>query len=330
MSAATLRRADKTNKPPLTVDIWEAAHAGLGCGQSPHRFSRDDINVERKRPTPTPRNVTQDDINSPRLQHSSQPWSSPKGAGAAKQIGSDSWGDLDNACTIDMRKHATRKNLVLKNERAPDDDIFDDMASEIDDDMRAFGNLSADDFEYGCVMAAMEEVLNLPQQYTGVLENTHSNGDCEEGCPIFDDGDEFEDTLEEQRLVDCIIDGEDEDQRSNGSNSDSSTGSGGIRVIRQDDDDDEDVDDDMFVDDRAPPLNEKATVTDEVGKIRQYLVDCVGAVNVEKVCSLLRVVEISDDDDALLAEMESIVGVEGLHLLDAFINVISLEDELVE
>jgi hypothetical protein len=42
----------------------------------------------------------------------------------------------------------------------------------------------------------------------------------------------------------------------------------------------------------------------------------------------MKVVETSEDDDAILVEMESIVGVEGLHLIDAFINLIALEDEI--
>ncbi|CAE7817304.1 unnamed protein product [Symbiodinium microadriaticum] len=324
--------------PKLTVDILESRVGNTGDTRSPMRFSLDDINLERKRNTPVGAVTgTQDDINSPRFHSGPRQWDSPSNMDMAEGNVrfDDCVNDLDNARTIDMRKHASRKKKTKKEKDDDNGNIYD-VDIEIDDDVGAVQNMAIDDYEYGSVLAAMEEVLKLPQKYSGDIicsdiDDWSGEGTC---GPVFEDGDEFEETAQDRMFVDCVIDGEDgheSDASSGESSSDSVSGCSHPSDYRDGSGSKDNEDDELLNNDGDGPLQEdKDAVTARVDNLRQYLESCVGPVNFVKAYSLLRVVESSDDDDALLHEMESIVGVEGLFLMDSFIKLISLEDEIID
>jgi hypothetical protein len=61
--------------------------------------------------------------------------------------------------------------------------------------------------------------------------------------------------------------------------------------------------------------------------LREYLENSLGTDRFIKVYRLLKSVGPKDDDDELLKSMESVVGVEGLHFMDAFFQLIHIEDK---
>lgn len=60
--------------------------------------------------------------------------------------------------------------------------------------------------------------------------------------------------------------------------------------------------------------------------LREYLEDSLGLDRFTKAYRLLKSIGPRDDDDSLLNNMEEIVGVEGLEYMDAFIQLITIED----
>jgi hypothetical protein len=243
--------------------------------------------------------------------------------------------NLDDANTLDMRRHVAKKRKAER--RAYD------VENEIDGEVvGGFGTMSIDDYEFGSMIAAMEEVMNLPQgQYTGMIFTKEGVGDADMDGLRFNDGDEFDESEQDRVLVDCVIDGEDEQEEneaeegdfggladSSDSESDSESDSGSGSSDSEEGSDTQEGDANAAVevgevcDEEEDPANKRAD------KIRSYLQRVIGPINFERAYSLMKVVETSEDDDAILVEMESIVGVEGLHLIDAFINLIALEDEI--
>lgn len=73
-------------------------------------------------------------------------------------------------------------------------------------------------------------------------------------------------------------------------------------------------------------IDEDHSPASRMEALREYLEDALGVDKFIKAYRLLKAVDPKDDDDALLASMEAIVGVDGLHYMDAFIQLITIED----
>lgn len=311
-------------KPQLVVDIIGSDTVKTGAVGSPIRFSADDIDLDRRRtPVAGRRNITQDDINSPRNVGRSQKWDSPNSPGNvfAASI------NLDDANTLDLRRQVVQK----RNSQHRAYNVETEIDGEVIGSLRT---MSIDDFEYGSMIAAMEEVMNLPQQTCMLITKEDMSFDGIDDLR-FNDDDEFDESEQDRVLVDCVINDEDRPEEVQ-----DEVGFEGLAASSDSDDDGskalENYDESSV---EVLSDTESELQSGEVGveekdpfvraeKIRVYIQKIIGPINFEKAYSLMKVVETSEDDDAILEEMESIVGVEGLHLIDTFINLISLEDEL--